>query len=51
MLIKIELEDNDEIDTFQKTKTTSVANPEAVLNDKIVTFLGSNSYCHLFIGM
>ena len=51
MLLKIEPENNDEINTSQITKNTSVAKPEAVRNDKIVTFLGSNSYCHLFIGM
>ena len=52
MLLKIEPENNDEINTSQITKNTSVAKPAAVRNDKIVTFfLGSNSYCHLFIGM
>ena len=51
VLLKIELENNDEINFSQITKDTSVANPEAVCNEKIVTFSGSNSYCHLFIDM
>ena len=53
MLLKIELENNDEISTSQihVTKNTSVANLEAVCNEKIVIFLGSNSCCHLFIVM
>ena len=38
MLLKIELENNDEINTSQITKNTSEANPEAVCNEKIVTF-------------
>ena len=38
VLLKIEPENNDEINTSQITKNTSVAKPAAVRNDKIVTF-------------
>ena len=38
LLLKIELENNDEINASQITKTTSVANLEAVCNKKIVFF-------------
>ena len=51
MLLKIELENNDEINTSQITNNTSAANLEAVCNEKIVIFFGSNSFCHLFIVM
>ena len=51
VLLKIELENNDEINIFQITKNTSVANLEAVCNEKRVIFIGSNSHGHLFIFM
>ena len=50
MLLKIELENDVEISTSQITKKiTSVANLEAVCNEKRVIFLGSNSCCHFFL--
>ena len=41
MLLKIELENNDEINTSQITKKNSALNLEAVCNEKILFFLGS----------
>ena len=38
VLLKIELGNNDEINTSQIKKNTSVANLEAVFNEKIVFF-------------